>query len=109
MKWKITYFSQTVFKNIKGMPKKMKARFVALADRMIEKGPDLGMPHTRAMGKGLFELRVKSEEGIGRVFYCCCISREIVFLHAFIKKTQETPKKELDIAKKRLNEVIKNG
>ena len=108
MQWNITYFNNRVFKQINAFPKKIKARFVALTDRMMQVGPDLGMPHTRAMGDGLFELRVKAEEGIARVFYCTCIHHEIVMLHAFIKKTQTTPKKEWDIAIKRLKEVTKN-
>ncbi len=87
----------------------MKARFVALTDRMMQVGPDLGMPHTRAMGNGLFEIRIKAEEGIARVFYCTFMNHEIVILHAFIKKMQATPKKEWDIAIKRLKEVTKNG
>jgi phage-related protein len=109
MKWNITYFNSRVFKGINALPKKIKARFVALTERMIQVGPDLGMPHTKAMGDGLFELRVKAQEGIARVFYCTVVNREIVVLHAFIKKTQATPKKELDIAIKRLKEVTKNG
>ncbi len=109
MTWNITYFNNRVFKNISGMPKKMKARFVALTDRMMQIGPDLGMPHTRAMGDKLFELRVKAEEGIARVFYCVCVKREIVILHSYIKKTQATPEKELVIARKRLKEVTKDG
>ena len=45
---------------------------------MLEFGPDLGMPHTRAMSMGLFELRLKSREGLGRVFYCTLVGRKIV-------------------------------
>ena len=108
MKWHITYLNESVFKAIKNMPMRLKARYVALADRMIENGPDLGMPHTRAMGDGLFEIRVKADGDIARVFYCTQVKREIVVLHAFVKKTQQTPKKELDLARKRLKE-IKNG
>ncbi len=67
-------------------------------------GPDLGMPHTRAMGGGLFELRLKAAEGIARVFYCTVIDRGIVFLHQFVKKTDRTPRKELQIAKQRMQE-----
>lgn len=67
-------------------------------------GPDLGMPHTRAVGAGLFELRLKSGEGIGRVFYCTLVERRIVMLHQFVKKTEKTPPKELSIARKRMKE-----
>ncbi|WP_368427849.1 type II toxin-antitoxin system RelE/ParE family toxin [Sulfuricaulis sp.] len=68
-------------------------------------GPDLGMPHTRAMGRGLFELRLKAAEGIARVFYCTIVDRRIVMLHQFIKKSEKTPRKELEIALKRMKEV----
>ena len=63
------------------------------------------MPHSRALGKGLFELRCKGSEGIGRAFYCTMVNHKIVVLHSFIKKTQETPERELTIARKRLKEV----
>lgn len=63
------------------------------------------MPHTRAMGDGLFELRVKGREGIARVFYCTMIGKRIIILHSFIKKTEKTPVKELEIARKRKLEV----
>ena len=43
---------------------------VRYAERMEIYGPDIGMPHTKAMGDGLFELRLKAGEGIARVFYC---------------------------------------
>ena len=68
-------------------------------------GPDLGMPHTRAMGGGLFELRIKAAQGIARVFYCTVIDRRIVILHQFVKKSEKTPPKELEIARRRMKEV----
>jgi len=57
------------------------------------------------MGDGLFELRPRSSEGVGRVLYCFMINQRIVILHAFIKKTRETPKRELKLARKRMKEV----
>lgn len=55
-------------------------------------------------GPGLFELRLKSGEGIGRVFYCTPVERRVVMLHQFVKKTEKTPPKELSIARKRMKE-----
>jgi phage-related protein len=68
-------------------------------------GEDLGMPHTRAMGAGLFELRLMAAEGIARVLYCTVENRGIVMLRQFIKKSEKTPRKELDIARGRMKEV----
>lgn len=72
---------------------------------MKEYGANLGEPHSKAMGEGLFELRLKGAEGIARVFYCALIDKEIRMLHSFIKKTNKTPAKELRIAQKRLMEI----
>ena len=68
--WTISYYSDSVQEEILAMPAGFLGRYLRYADRMEIYGPDLGMPHTRAMGDGLFELRLKSAEGIARVFYC---------------------------------------
>ncbi len=53
-------------------------------------------------------MRPKGKEGTGRIFYCFVIDQRVVILHAFIKKTQETPDQDLKIARKRKKEVL-NG
>ena len=60
------------------------------------------------MSDGLFELRVKGKEGIARVFYCTLVGQRIIMLHGFIKKSQQTPPKELKLARQRLAEVKKS-
>ena len=87
------------------LPAGIQARYVHITQRMLIVGPDLGMPHTRALGKGLFEIRAKAEEGIGRVFYCTLVGERIVMLHTFVKKTQTTSDKELRIARRRMKEI----
>ncbi|WP_027793926.1 type II toxin-antitoxin system RelE/ParE family toxin [Paraburkholderia acidipaludis] len=108
MRYLIDFYSERVEHSIYALPKMLAVRFVALAERMETYGPNLGEPHTNAMGEGLFELRLKSPEGIARVFYCAVVDRRIVMLHCFVKKAQQTPRKELEIARKRLQE-IKSG
>ena len=71
---------------------------------MMEHGPNLGLPHTEALGGGLFELRLKGAGGIARIMFCLVINRQIVVLHAFIKKTQKTPARDLKIARLRMKE-----
>lgn len=108
MAWSIEYYKRTVEQSVLHLPPNLLARYLRLTDLMLEFGPNIGMPHTRAMGKGLFELRIKAQEGTARVFYCTIIQRRIVMLHAFIKKSQKTPKRELEIAKHRLQEVLRH-
>ena len=106
MAWSIEYYSTAVEQTILRLPPGILARYVRLTDLMLEFGSALGMPHTRAMGGGLFELRVKGQEGIARVFYGTAMAQRMVMLHVFIKKSQKTPPKELEIARRRLHEVL---
>ena len=105
MNWQVTFYSGALEEELLQLPSGFLARFLRYAERMETYGPDLGMPHTRAMGKGLFELRLKAAEGIARVFYCTLVGRRIVILHQFIKKSEKTPPKELEIAKRRMKEI----
>lgn len=105
MNWTITYYSEAVQQQILSMPAGFLARYLRYTDRMGVFGPDLGMPHTRSMGDGLFEMRLKAGEGIARVFYCTMIGKKIMVLHQFIKKTDKTPPRELETARRRMKEV----
>ena len=62
MAWSVTFFNDRVEADIRALPAGFVARFIRYAERMEQFGPDLGMPHTRAMGGGLFELRLKAAE-----------------------------------------------
>lgn len=103
--WTFTFYSDRVEAEILALPAGFLARFIRYAEKIEVYGPDLGMPHTKAMGDGLFELRLKSAEGIARVFYCTLVGKRIVVLHHFIKKTDKTPAKALDLARKRKKEI----
>lgn len=105
MAWKVAFYSPSLEKDLMDLPAGFLARFLRYAERMEVHGPDLGMPHTRSMGKGLFELRLKSTEGIAWVFYCTGVGQRIVMLHQFVKKSDRTPGKELEIARKRMKEM----
>ncbi len=108
MSWIIKYHNNAVESFVLGLPDGLLARYLHLTDMMLIFGVNLGMPHTRAMSDGLFELRIKGKEGIARVFYCTLVGQRIVMLHGFIKKSEKTPLKELKLAKYRLAEVKSN-
>jgi phage-related protein len=78
MTWSITYYDDSVQEEIFEMPSGFLGRYLRYTDRMEVYSPDLGMPHTRAMGDGLFELQLKAAKGIARVFYCTIVGRKIV-------------------------------
>ena len=105
MNWSVAFYSPALEEDILGLPAGFLARFVRYAERMEYFGPDLGMPHTRAMGDGLFELRLRAAEGIARVFYCTLAGRRIMMLHQFTKKSDRTPPRELVVARRRMKEM----
>lgn len=105
MEYRIRYYSLEVQEDVMALPVTLQARYINLTRRMKEFGPNLGLPHTDAFGNGLFELRLKGAEGIARVFFCTLVDKDIVMLHCFVKKSQKTPAKELNIARNRLQEI----
>jgi len=108
MSYSIAYFHSRVKVEIESWPDGILADYTRIMELLMEFGPNLRMPHSRAMGGGLFDLRPRGREGIGRVFYCFVIGQRVVILQAFVKKTPDTPEQELKIARKRMKEV-QNG
>lgn len=105
MTYEIQFFNTRVQTVIEEWPSGIAASFARITEQITISGPNLGMPYTKAFGDGLFEIRARGAEGIGRAFFCCLAGRRVVILHGFIKKTQATPMKELEIARKRHKEI----
>lgn len=105
MPYSVEYFNRRVLDEIESWPVGMLADYARLVELLIEFGPDVRMPHSRALGGGLFELRPRGREGIGRAMYCFLVGQRVVMLHAFVKKTQAAPQKDLDLARRRMKEV----
>ncbi len=105
MSYRIEFFNEGVAAEVMGWPAGIRASFSRIAERMVEHGPNLGLPYTRAMGDGLFEIRAKGQEGIGRALFCTVVGKRVVVLHGFIKKTEQTPLRALDTARRRMKEV----
>ena len=109
MAWEIkTYKTQSGQEVVEAFILKMQpstqGKLTRLLDLLENFGPELSMPHTRQMGGGLYELRVRGKQEV-RIFYVFARGTTIYLLHAFQKKTQATPKKELDMARQRQAEV----
>lgn len=105
MPYSVDYFNVRVRDEIERWPVGILADYARLLELVMEFGPDLRMPHSRALGGGLFELRPRGLEGIGRAMYCYVTGQLVVILHAFVKKSQATPERDLTIARKRMKEV----
>jgi phage-related protein len=106
--FEIEYFHERVLAEIQSWPVDVLADYARLVELLADHGPDLRLPHSRSLGEGLFELRPRGRSGIGRAFYCFVIDRRVVVVHAFIKKSRQTPDKELKLARRRFKEIF-NG
>jgi len=105
MTFQLEYFHPRVLAEIESWPVDILADYAHLAELLIEFGPTLRLPHSRAMGKGLFELRAEGRSGSARAFYCFMLGKRIIVVHAFNKKSRQTPARELRIARRRVEEL----
>ena len=72
--------------------------------KTVEFGWPIGMPLVRYMEAKLWEIRSNFSDGIARIFFTV-YEQQLILLHGFIKKTQKTPEKELEIARRRLKDM----
>ncbi|MCK5715911.1 MAG: type II toxin-antitoxin system RelE/ParE family toxin [Thiomargarita sp.] len=107
MNWKVTFYNSKVEIDTLAFPTGILANFLHIAEMIETIGLNLGKPYIGYLGDGLYEIRARGKEGIGRSMYCTTTGKEVVILHSFIKKTQKTPKKDLNLAKKRMRDILK--
>jgi len=79
---------------------KMRVKALDSLEILAEYGTELRLPYSKSMGDGIFELRIKFASDISRIFYFFYVNKKIILTNGFIKKTQKTPKSELDKARK---------
>ena len=104
--WEITFYDEKEAEVIENWPVGIRAALLRVGSRIEKTGPNIGMPLTRAMGDGLFEIRAKGKEGIGRSLFCTVVGKKVVIiLNSFIKKTQKTPQREIEKARARMKEI----
>lgn len=79
---------------------KMRAKALYSLSVLEEFGNQLREPHSKSLGGGLFELRVKFASDITRIFYFFVVDNKIILTNGFVKKSMKTPKAELELARK---------
>lgn len=108
MTWKVETLNKTVDEEILSLPADMQARFFRIADLIESLGlQSVGMPHVRPLRDKLWEIRMKGRDGIARALYVATTGKRVIVVRAFVKKTQTTPKSEIELALKRAQEVLK--
>ena len=106
MVWRVEILNETVVAEITALPADMQARFLRLAERIVSVGlENLGEPHVKHLEGKLWELRLTGRDGIARALYVTAIGRRVVVVRAFVKKTQKTPRSEIELALQRAKEI----
>lgn len=100
----IKNFATDIDKFLDDLEKDRKSKVTQILDMLELCGNEIGMPYSKSLGEGLFELRISGKAPI-RIIYCFHQNCAIL-LNAFIKKTDRTLKRELDLAKRRQNSIL---
>lgn len=85
---------------------KMRAKLVGILEILQEKGNSLREPYSKHLDDGIFEVRVKVGNNISRILFFFVIGKKIILTNGFIKKSQKTPPREIEIAKERRAEYM---
>lgn len=107
MSWRVEILNETVAEEIASLPADMQARFLRLAERIAAVGLEgMSEPHVKHLEGKLWELRLTGRDGIARALYVTAVGRRVVVVRAFVKKTQKTPRAEIELALVRAKEII---
>ena len=85
---------------------KMQAKIFRNLELLESRGNELGEPYSKHLEDGIFEIRNKVNSDITRILYFFVIGQKIILTNGFVKKTQKTPKSEIEIAKKYRNDYL---
>jgi phage-related protein len=104
--WTVEFLDVDVRRELEAMPKDIVASFLRIS-RLIEAHglQRVHEPYVRHLEGRLWEMRMKGRDGIARAIYVASVGRRVVVLRVFAKKTQKTPRSEIELARKRAKEV----
>jgi len=106
MTWIVEVLDARVQDELEALPADMRARFRRIVELIQVHGLErMREPHLKHLEGPLWEMRMKGKDGISRAIYVTAKSRRVVVVRAFVKKTQQTPRREIEIALQRAKEV----
>jgi phage-related protein len=98
MGWTVETLNETVDAEVDALPADMRARLARTADLIEEIGLEhVGEPHVKHLEGRLWEMRLKGRSGISRALYVAATGSRVVIVRVFVKKTEKTPRREIDL------------
>jgi len=111
MNWTVEYYRDTKGNEpaadfIDSLSVGMRAKVFRVIDLLGNYGVLLKEPYTKRIKDKIREIRIKDKQGAVRVLYFTFTNRRFILLHGFVKKTDKTPAKEIELAEKRLTDFL---
>jgi phage-related protein len=105
--WRVEIPNEIVAREIESLPEDMQAKFVRVVSLIEQFGlTAMREPYIKHLQDKLWEIRMKGRDGIARALYIAVTGKRVVVLRAFLKKTQKTPRAEIDLALARAMEFL---
>ena len=107
MNWAVSNLDMIVEREVAELPKDIQAKLRRIADMIEQLGLSaMREPYIKHLQGKLWEMRMTGRDGIARAIYVTASGKRVVIVRAFIKKTQKTPRSEIELALKRAEQVI---
>lgn len=106
MNWRVEYLDERVKAAFDEMPDDIRAAFRRIVEMIGSYGLErMREPYVKHLEGPVWEMRMKGRDGIARAAYVTATGRRVVVVHVFPKKTQRTPRREIETALRRAKEV----
>ena len=107
MNWIVETLNASVDEELNALPHHMRARLARIAFMIESIGLEkVREPHIKHLEGVLWEIRMIGKEGIARAIYVTAPKQRVIIVRAFVKKTQKTPRREIDLALRRTAEIL---
>ena len=106
MAWVVGFLNEDVKASLDGLPLDIRASFQRISELIQAHGLErVREPYVKHLEGPLWEMRMKGRSGIARACYVTAVGKRVVVVHVFVKKTQKTPRREIELALKKAKEV----
>lgn len=106
MEWTVELLNNEVTRELESLPKDIGASFIRISALISAFGlPKIHEPYVKHLEGPMWEMRLKGKDSIARAAYVTAKERRVVVVRFFEKKTQKTPRREIELALKRAKEV----
>jgi phage-related protein len=106
MAWKVQFLDDDVKAALDALPEDIQVDFAWISELIETMGlPCVREPYVKHLEGRLWEMRMKGRDGIARAAYVTAVGHRVVVVHVFVKKTEKTPRREIETALRRAKEV----